>query len=178
MKLNCDELFSKQFWKSMVPLSSVNVFFANKCTYNPKFNKRQSSTQKNPWNKKWNLMLIGVGKKWEENKEGTQPLCSLKVPHFQKQMLNQHATKRGVKPHFRPRCAFFGLYKLWENSAIALYLTTCPGAIHCLLLFNAQVLTLSALIDAKASSFSLMASSWESLATDSLASISLDRPIK
>lgn len=43
---------------------------------------------------------------------------------------------------------------------------------------NTQVLTLSALIDAKASSFSLMANSWESLATDSLASISLDKPIK
>lgn len=77
----------------------------------------------------------------------------------QKQMLNQHATDKGVKPHFRPRCTFFGLYKLRENSAIALYPTIYPGAIWCLLLSNTQVLTLSALTDATASSFSLMASS-------------------
>lgn len=36
-------------------------------------------------------MLIREGKIWEKNKQ-----------QIQKQMLNQHATDKSVKPHFRP----------------------------------------------------------------------------
>lgn len=125
------------------------------------------------------------GNKWEENKEDTQSLNMFTNSHpasiipasVVSEVYAVLTAGTGAKPLFRPQCTFIDLYKLWETSAIPLYPTIYPNAIHCLLLFSTLILTSSAFTDATASSFSLIASSWESLATDSLASISLDRPI-
>lgn len=54
------------------------------------------------------------GKKWEKNKESIQPLLHSKVPHFQKQMLNQHAIE-GVKPHFRQQGKFLQVMRKFCN---------------------------------------------------------------